>query len=196
MHPYQTCPREIPRLEGILNEETKYEARSHMVVVVGIDLSDVSEHLLARARDLVRPVDNAELHIVHVVPQPLLRLVEPARPTGLSTRAQIEFANQELQRLSGSVVRESRARVVVHTPVGRIADELTRIAREVAADLIVVEVYEHAGLRRVFHHSVVSRIARTAPCSVLAIRDPARAVSKPQVTDPDIVAGRPLSVAQ
>ena len=50
--------------------------------------------------------------------------------------------------------------------------ELTRIARETAADIIVVEVHDHPP--RVFHHSVVARIARTAPCSVLAIRKPAR----------------------
>jgi hypothetical protein len=33
-------------------------------------------------------------------------------------------------------------------------------------------VHDHA--HRVFRHAVVARLARIAPCSVLAIRDPAR----------------------
>jgi nucleotide-binding universal stress UspA family protein len=155
-------------------ETSKREARSHMVVVVGVDLSDVSEHVLARGRDLVRSIDDAELHVVHVVqPQAVQHLLgKPARATGIGVPTHAESARRQLQGFCNSVVPQSQARVVVHTPVGHPADEITRIARENAADIIVVEVHDHT--RRVFHHSVVARIARTAPCSVLAIRDPER----------------------
>ena len=50
-----------------MSEETKREERRRIVLVVGLDLSDVSEHLLLTARNLVRSVDEAELHLVHVV---------------------------------------------------------------------------------------------------------------------------------
>jgi nucleotide-binding universal stress UspA family protein len=168
-------------------EANKRDARSHMVVVVGVDLTDVTEHLLASACDLVRSIDDAELHVVHVIqPPPLLNLlVEPVRPTGVATRAHIESVRRQLQGFCDSLGSRSKARVVLHTPVGRTPDELTRIARETLADIIVVEVHDHT--RRVFHHSVVARIARTAPCSLLALRDPARGARKqtpaPQVTD-------------
>jgi len=148
------------------------EARSHMVVVVGVDLSDVSKHVLARARDLVRSIDDGELHVVHVVaPQPLRFLLLDST-TDIGARAHPEFARRQLLGFCESFVPGSRERVVFHTPVGRPADELARVAQNTAADIIVVEVHDHAP--RVFHHAVVARLARIAPCSVLAIRDPAR----------------------
>jgi nucleotide-binding universal stress UspA family protein len=148
------------------------KVRSHMVVVVGVDLSSVSKHVLARASDLMRSIDDAELHVVHVVePQPIRRLLlEPVHPTGLGTRTDTESARRQLQAYCDVSVPQSHARVVLHTPVGHAADELTRIARETSADIIVVEVHEHA--RRMFHHAIVARLARTASCSVLAIRGP------------------------
>jgi nucleotide-binding universal stress UspA family protein len=155
-------------------ESSKRESRSHMVVVVGVDLSHVSKHVLARARDLVRSIDDAELHVVHVVePHPLRRLVlESLHAIDTGARDDPEPARRQLQRFCESIPG-SQERVVVHTPVGRPADELARIARKSAADIIVVEVHDHA--RRVFHHAVVARLTRIAPCSVLAIRDPTRA---------------------
>jgi hypothetical protein len=155
-------------------ETQKREGRSHMVVVVGVDLSDVSEHVLARARDLLRSIDDAELHVVHVVePQPFQRLVlESLRSTDAGARSDPECARRELQGFCESSVPGSREHVVLHTPVGRPANELARIALKTAADIIVVEVHEHA--LRVFHHAVVARLTRIAPCSVLAIRDPRR----------------------
>jgi nucleotide-binding universal stress UspA family protein len=148
-------------------------AGSRLVLVVGVDLTDVSEHLLARARDLVHSVDQAELHVVHVVhPEPLReRLVEPIGSGGLVERARVESADWEMRHLCERIVQGSNTRWIMHTPIGRPAEELTRIAREVGADFIVVEVHEHDHRRRLFHRSVAARIAETAPCSVLAIRD-------------------------
>lgn len=149
--------------------------RSRLVVTVGIDLSDVSEHLLAQARDLVRSVDEAELHVVHVVKPESLRerLTEPIGSIPTSERSMASSARWELERLCESIVQGSGARWLVHTPVGRAADEIARIARSVGADVIVVESHEQARTR-VFHRSVVARIFALSTCSVLAIRDPRR----------------------
>jgi nucleotide-binding universal stress UspA family protein len=151
---------------------------TRIVLVVGVDLSEVSEHLLSQARDLVRSVDLAELHVVHVVrPEPLRAwLSEPLHAEGVMTRANTQAAYFELVSMCESMVRGSRARWTVHTPVGHPADQLTRVARDVGADVIVVEAHEHSRRPRVFHRSVIGRIAQTAPCSVLTIRPPRRAV--------------------
>jgi nucleotide-binding universal stress UspA family protein len=145
---------------------------SHAVVVVGVDLSDISEHLLTTARDLVGTVDQAELHIVHVVrPESLReRLAEPVRSVHWTERAQIESATWQLQRLCETIVQGSRATWVVHTPVGDASEELTAVARKVNADVIVVEAHEHPSRARLFHRSAVARIFRSAPCSVLVVR--------------------------
>jgi nucleotide-binding universal stress UspA family protein len=152
---------------------------THIVLVVGVDLSEVSEHLLSQARDLVRSVELAELHVVHVVrPESLReRLTEPAYAEGVTARANAAAAHFELARMCESIVNGSRANWTVHTPVGRTADELTRVARNVGADVIVVEAHEHSRRPRVFHRSVIGRIAQMAPCSVLTIRPPRRAAA-------------------
>ncbi|HEY8091933.1 MAG TPA: universal stress protein, partial [Polyangiaceae bacterium] len=86
--------------------------------------------------------------------------------------AQAQSAYWEVHRLWDSLARGSKARVVVHTPVGRAANELTRIAREVGADVIVLEAHARGASRRIFHRSLLARVTRTAPCSVLALRGP------------------------
>jgi len=160
-------------------DRSSQPSRSRIVVTVGVDLSDVSEHLLQQARDLVRSVDDAELHIVHVVKPESLRerLTEPIGSGGYSTRSLAQSARWELERLCETIVQGSGARWLVHTPVGRTADELTRIARDVGSDVIVVETHDHAR-RRMFHRSVVARIVQLSACSVLAIRDPKRAAAR------------------
>jgi nucleotide-binding universal stress UspA family protein len=146
---------------------------SRIVLVVGLDLSEISEHLLVKARDLVTTAERAEVHVVHVVrPEPLReRLGEPIHSeAGPGTRALKESAQWELERLCRKVLEPSPVRFVVHVRVGRTAPELAQVAKEVGADFVVVEAHDREGLHRIFHRSVVASIARDAPCSVLTIR--------------------------
>ncbi len=145
----------------------------HLVIVVGIDLSDVSRHLLVNAQNLIRSAGAAELHLVHVVQPESVRsrLTEPISANGgPESRAHIEAAEWQLERLSASVVGDSGAEVRIHTPVGDPAEQIARIAEQVGADLVLVEAHDRAWPRRMFHRSVVARIARHASCSVLTSR--------------------------
>ncbi|MGO9838800.1 MAG: universal stress protein [Polyangiaceae bacterium] len=163
-------------------------SRSRIVLVVGVDMSDVSEHLLEQTRSLIRPVDDAEIHVVHVVhPDSLTqRLARPVHSDSIAASSQTESAKWQIERLCHSLARAPGSHVHVHTPIGNVADELTRVAARVAADILVVEAHDHGAHspRRMFHRSVVSRIARTAPCTVLTIR-------KPSPTGPEQPAARP-----
>ena len=158
--------------------------RSRTVLVVAVDLSDESEDLLSTARELVRPVDDAELHVVHVVrPEPLReRLADPVVSLHTNERVLVESAQWVLLRWCESVMVGSRARWVVHTPVGDPVTEVTRVAREVGAHIIAVAAHD-GRRRRLFHRSVLARIARSAPCSVLTIRD-RRKAAQVQATMP------------
>jgi nucleotide-binding universal stress UspA family protein len=156
---------------------------SRIVIVVGVDLSDVSEHLLEQTRSLIRPVDEAEVHVVRVVRRepPLLRLVRPKEERDAGVVHQVASAQRALERLSASLVHDPRTRVFMHTPVGSPPVELARIAAGVGADLIVIEAHGHDGREphRVFHRSVADVIARTAPCTVLTLRTPRRVAERP-----------------
>jgi hypothetical protein len=54
---------------------------SRIVLVVGLDLSELSEHLLAKARDLAAWADEAQLNVVHVVPPHLFASVSASPST-------------------------------------------------------------------------------------------------------------------
>jgi nucleotide-binding universal stress UspA family protein len=158
------------------------QSPTRIVIVVGVDLSNISEHLLEQTRSLIRPVDEAEVHVVRVVrPElPLLRLVRPREEKDAGVSHEVESAQWALERLSGALTHNPRTRVIMHTPVGDAAVELTRISATVGADLIVIEAHEHDGREpsRMFHRSVVDLIASTAPCSVLTIRKPRRVAAE------------------
>ena len=159
-----------------MKADTENHQPSHLVLVVGVDLTDVSEHLLAQTRALIRPIDSAEVHVVHVVrPGPLRsRLEATLQLDDISAGSQAEHANRELKRLCDALALGPRTRVLVHTPIGNAADEVTRIALDVHADMVVVEAHlrDTSESHRLPHRCVVARIARTAPCTVLALRNP------------------------
>jgi nucleotide-binding universal stress UspA family protein len=161
-----------------MNAYSENEQPSRIVLVVGVDLTNVSEHLLAQARALVRSVDEAEVHVVHVVsPEPpFLRVVRPRDAKDAGAVHEVERAQSVLERLSNALAHNPRTRVIVHTPVGAAADELARVAAEVGADILVIEAHEHDGRNplRVLRRSVVDHITSAAPCTVLTIRRPRR----------------------
>ena len=167
-----------------MSAQAKDQRPSRIVIVVGVDLSDISEHLLEQTRSLIRTVDEAEVHVVRVVrPEPpILRLVRPKEERDAGVVHEIASAQSALEHLSGSLLLIPRTRVIMHTPVGSPAVELTRIAATVGAHLIVIEAHEHDGREpyRMFHRSVVDLIASTAPCSVLTLRKPRPVAEMPQ----------------
>jgi nucleotide-binding universal stress UspA family protein len=154
-----------------MTQEPQREEGSRIVLVIGLDLSDVSKHLVSTARHLVRSVDEVELHLVHVVHRDSLpqRLADSMHVGGGLERAEADYAHWEMERLRDAILTGSRARVTVHTPSGNAAYELARVATQVGADVILVEAH-HAGTKWGFHRSIVARTAMLAPCSVLAVR--------------------------
>ena len=162
------------------------EVQNRLVIIVGIDLTDVSDHLIANARALVRSAGpQAELHLVHVIHHEPLRsrLNEPiSSRTGAEEQSHQEAARFEMQQIADRMVGDTGAVVHIHTPVGRAADEIISIAATVGADLIIVEAHDAPWTQNVFHRSVVSRISHRAPCSVLTSRPkaPRRAAERGQ----------------
>jgi nucleotide-binding universal stress UspA family protein len=168
-----------------MGEEAK-RTSGRAVVVVGVDLSDVTEHLLASAQDLVRTVDEAEFHIVHVVhPESLReRLTEPMRsPTHVAERSQVESARWQLQGMCAAILHRPGTTWFVHTPVGDAAAQIAELAHSVHADVIVIEAHDHPSRARLFHRSAVVRIFQDAPCSVVAIRRKTTGATRPAVVE-------------
>jgi universal stress protein F len=166
-----------------MSEESGNDRSRCFVLVVGVDLSDVSEHLLSNARLLLRSREEGELHVVHVVSREPFsqRITHATQSMGASEKAGTEAAQWELNRLCAAIADGTKAKIVTHTPVGDPAQEVIRVAREVAADLVLVETHDD---RRLFHVSVATQIVHGAPCSVLTLRRRSREATVKPATSP------------
>jgi nucleotide-binding universal stress UspA family protein len=154
---------------------------NRIVLVVGIDLGEQSQHLLSVARALARGADETELHVVHVVaPESFGEvLFEPLLLPRRTEEMRAQNAALEIEALCRRAGTTAGAHVVVHTPAGRPVEQIVRVAREVAADAIIVEAHDHGP--RMFHRSTAAELTRSAPCSVVTIRAPRNVAAAPTV---------------
>jgi universal stress protein A len=114
---------------------------------------------------------NAELVLVHVATEtPLYGEQVFAMPDVKRIyEVQARWAEERLTERAAALTREGvptrwRRRVgVVHTEIGTVA-------REEAADYIVIGTHGRGGLDRVMLGSVAERVVRTAPCPVITVR--------------------------
>jgi universal stress protein A len=114
---------------------------------------------------------NGELVLVHVATEtPLYGEQMFAMPDVKRIyEAQARWAEERLAERAAALTREGvptrwRRRVgVVHAEIGTVA-------REEAADYIVIGTHGRGGLDRVMLGSVAERVVRTAPCPVITVR--------------------------
>jgi nucleotide-binding universal stress UspA family protein len=131
------------------------------------DFSEHSEHALQFASGLARDY-GAQLMLVHVIVPPPVIYGEGLLTTDV-------FVNREVQeRLHQWQIPDERVRVVRQCVEGDPATEIVRVARERAADLIVMGTHGRTGLSRLLMGSVAEQVVRQAPCPVLTVGGPTR----------------------
>jgi universal stress protein A len=135
-------------------------------VLVAIDLSDASPHVLEQALRVGRGFD-AELHLLHVVEYiPVEPMGEALLPAVDIEQELAEGARRRLQELADAAGAGELQRQVV---TGSIKSEVVRVARELDADLIILGSKERHGLG-VMVNLTEDTILHAAPCDVLAVR--------------------------
>jgi len=117
----------------------------------------------ARLRD-------AELHLLAVVPDVGMAMVEQYLPAG-HEREMLAKADRELRSLAGSHLPADTAHVC-HIAHGHAAEEILRVADEIGATLIVMASHRPEMLRTLFVSSVADKIVHHARQSVLICRAP------------------------
>jgi nucleotide-binding universal stress UspA family protein len=142
-------------------------------ILVPTDFSPCSQNALAYGAALAEKF-GAELVVLHVVqdlavfiPEAVLGAPPPLPPVQqfiAAARAALDRAIAGLG-LSGVAVRGEVGE-------GPPAEEVVRLAREQAVDLIVMGTYGHTGLAHLLLGSVAERVVRRAPCPVLTVRRP------------------------
>jgi len=140
-------------------------------ILVPTDFTDCSAKALAEALALAGALD-AKVHLLHVYGIDGL----PDDATLLtSAHATEEAAQQKLNELlrtlpSRSAVVEARARL------GDPARTIVEVASELGVDLVVMGTHGRRGVTRLFLGSVAEAVLRSAPCTVMVVREghPAR----------------------
>lgn len=140
-------------------------------VVVGFDFSHSARAALSRAIALAT---RAPFHVLHFV-----CAIEPHAPLPAVPGKQVDYEYAErVQRALASVIEEElraadsaiRVHFYVHARIGKPAEEILQLAREVGADLIVVGSKGLTGVERIVLGSVSERVVREAGCAVMVAR--------------------------
>lgn len=139
-------------------------------ILVPVDFSEHTMKAVQYARAFAHQF-GAKLVLVHVI-QPAVvpdnfGVVPPAYVEMTSVLTQT--AQQRLGQLAVEIAENKfSVRPIVCT--GRAPWEIVRVARETAADLIIVATHGYSGLKHVLLGSTAELVVRHAPCPVLTVR--------------------------
>jgi nucleotide-binding universal stress UspA family protein len=147
-------------------------------IIVPVDFSDVSGKVAETAASVARAFGSRVL-LVHVSePEPEFVGYDPGP---LSVRVAIAAdIHAEQRRLDALKEKFGSADIVALHVQGSIPEEILELARDHAANLIVMGSHGHGALYNLFVGSVTSAVLKDALCPVLVVpseRRPATAVS-------------------
>jgi universal stress protein A len=138
-------------------------------ILAVVDLGEHSERVARRAADIAACTPGAQLTLLHVVEfVPVEPLGDSLLPTLQIESELLERGRQRLAELALTLASPPRREVVS----GNVKTEITRLARELACDLIVIGGRERHGLS-ILVNLTEDTVLHAAPCDVLAVRLPA-----------------------
>ncbi|MBL0214278.1 MAG: universal stress protein [Myxococcales bacterium] len=145
---------------------------THNAVVVAYDFSHTGHAALRRAVTLAAAAPNHVLHVVCVV-----SAHAPIPSIPVYDGVDYVYAARVQEALTTAVHDElvlaapaHRVDFFVHARIGKPAEEILWLAREVGADLIVMGSHSLHGLERLVLGSVSESVVRNASCSVEVVR--------------------------
>lgn len=154
---------------GLLANAIDGEAFALKQILVPIDFSQCSLKALRYAVAFARQF-KASITVLYVVQQYYL----PGDFTGGLDYASLEKeieenSTRELEAIARKEIGKA-AKWVVELRMGRPVDQITKVADELNADLIVISTHGHTGLKHVVLGSTAENVVRHAPCPVLTVR--------------------------
>jgi len=164
-------------------------SNARYLIVVGTDYSQASDLALERALELGAARADAELHVLHVLANEL----DPTLSTGVGASVPpLPAAHGALQQHLARTVSAFQARtgqspfkrLVTHVRIDDPALEISQLAADLAADLVVVGTHDRKGAARWLLGSVAEVVARLAPCPVLVVRDKVLPSAVPVIEPP------------
>ena len=114
----------------------------------------------------------AELHVLHVIVDPLMATAEYGAAMSLPP-AYLDEIRSEAQRSLDKVVSESVKRGgpgIGTIRMGNPPSEIARYASEAGIDLIIIGTHGRGGFLHLLLGSCAEKVVRKAPCPVLTVR--------------------------
>ena len=146
--------------------------RHNSQVVVGYDFSGSGQEALSRAIALARRAPSHVLHFVCAI-EPHGSI--PAVPlTGKVDYLYAERVRDGLAKVVGEELAAASSseaiHFFVHARIGKPADQILALAREVGAELIIVGTKGLTGVEHIILGSVAEKVVREAGCTVEVAR--------------------------
>lgn len=140
-------------------------------ILVPTDFSETADTALYYGKQLAQQCE-AELHLVHVVEDPMLLAGSPALGPGPIPEAHDDTATRE--RLEQLLTPDDRKRLKteVHVISGNPGSVIPRYALDGEFELIVMGTHGRGPFSHMLMGSVAEKVVRSAPCPVLTIRHP------------------------
>jgi nucleotide-binding universal stress UspA family protein len=132
--------------------------RSRLAIVVGLAFTDADGPAFDQAARIAQRVPSSELHLVHVFHEPLSE--ERSRDLASHLRLYVNEKAAVMGGLKGITVG-------IHLRVGAAVHEIVELAREIAADLIVVGSRRGPHIAQWIVGSTAQHLVGGAPCPVL-----------------------------
>lgn len=141
-------------------------------ILVPTDFSDFSRPAMQYGCAIAARF-SAEMHLLHVVPDPAMLVPEAAAFSVETMQAQSESLVKGAQATLNTLPPdgwENEKQIIREVRVGAAFMEIIDYAREHSIDLIVIGTHGRSGLMHILMGSVAERIVRKSPCPVLTVK--------------------------
>jgi nucleotide-binding universal stress UspA family protein len=149
------------------------ESNERFIVLAALDGSAMTEGVVRASANFAQMRREGELHLVHVVEdmRPMCddrgRRPDPHR----SADEIAQLARTELQSRAATARETFVGPLATHVTVGSAWKQILQLAMDIQADVVVVGANGRRGYKRLAIGSVADRIARSASCPVLVVRE-------------------------
>ncbi len=140
--------------------------QSYEKILVAVDFSDISDHLMQRAVDLARRL-GAGLTVMHAVDYAWPSDTDLILPPVDEVESQLRSSAQE--RLKQLIEAHNAGDATVVVTVGRPVAEILDTAEQQGADLIVIGTHGHSALGGLLG-STADKVNHRAGCDVLVVK--------------------------
>lgn len=139
-------------------------------ILVPTDFSDTSKKAVQYALRFAEQF-SSEIALLYVV-EPITPIAEA--PLGFEVfteKDECSMAEKDLAALAAESHTSGAHSVTSLVRVGHAPNEITKAARDLDADLIVIATHGYTSWKHLCMGSTAERVVRTAPCPVLVVRE-------------------------